>query len=1552
MKPVEKQISSFIESQFPSFYREEGPQFVAFVKAYYEWMELANNALYQARSLPDYRDIDTTMDDFIIHFKEKYLKNIQFDTATNKQLLVKNALDLYRSKGTERSIDLFFKLVYGTNAEVRYPADNMLRLSDGLWEVPEYLEISFSKYNIDYVGKQIIGSISGAKAFVEKYIRRRTAMGYVNVLYVSDIAGKFYNGEVIGININNTPTYDSTKRANLIGSIRRVELEARGQGFSIGDIVSFGDSSRGIGGQARVAEVANATGIIDFLFEDGGYGYTLSANSLISEKVIGVSNVVANLTSTSLLHLFEPVVQPLANLTISSATANLSVGDFLYRYSGGNLVTSVRVVDVDNNVGTLTVGHVNGAIVNAATYYTTSNAASFYANTIENRTIAGKVMGIPSNYNISLSNINGTFALGQQVVQKNTSVVYGSGTIVDISNNVITLGNVQGTFKPTSLTTNYIEVSGNTSTYANVSNIETTVGVYDIRKHVFDIQYSSANNNKILDSAYIYQYDASNRITAKGQTITASYSAGSGNVSYVPLSGYFKDTQVFYTEGNTAVGTVVTASTSNTGGDYIDSPYTRLLCTVSNTTAFPTSLSYGSGAAFNVGTLGDTEVIFIGTDLLGGNNVGTLDVRRKNVSVASNSGFSIGDYVYQTVNKIAFNANSSVNATTGFITLPSANTLFLAGDVLQYEVASGNTALNNMVAGDYYYVKAANSTGVTLSYPYRKTDALNTANYPEFANNKINEAGHYLLKRAYGTVFEVGSGLLRVKDTLNDFAPTGGTGNTTQAANSNIIKYSAPSTNTSISSISTYTTVTQSNVPFMSLSLRAPAYGFPKNPVGYAKDSIYSCLTFGRFEIGTIGSLTGINPGSEYNVDPYVLAYQPYISAFNRKDFIITISNPTSNFIVGERVNQTLPSLIYYDLKVTSDVFSNTYSEVSRPFNTQVDVLSASDFIYVASNTITFNSNTDVSSANDTIAISGNPFSANALVRYYTSSGNTALSGLSNNTLYYVAFSNSSALTLSLTAGGANINITGAGTGETGHNLRGYSSPFTDNQKLLYTTPADNTALSGLTNNTPYFVIGSNSVGFSVSTTLGGSNVNITSNTTGGEQHYFATIPGYLPNDRVYQNVSGTIANATVVSVYTSNTGDQFVRVTSNTNPLTNNYILYSYTNPYVNGNVINIASVSITSTARGVVQAGSNTSVLYVKRITFENTFKEGTQIVGVSSSASANVIGVGPNNDRLYPIGLNANVQANVVAANGQVADLQVIDSGFGYTNSEIVSFYSSNGERAGSVKVVLDGHGIGRGYYKSSKGFLSDDMYLQDSDYYQEYSYEVLSKISFDRYKDMFKKVMHTAGTKFFGSALIVEEAQASMTLTDATTTPEISFNALGDVDSGTERIKLNVEKYTRSFNPLSSVNQSNEFISLPVPQPFVNGDIILYYTDTGNTVLNGLANNSFYYIVQANSSGVKLSVTSNGTPVDVNTAAAVSESGHYLRNFENPFSENDRVLYYTSTGNTAVSGLSNNGLYYVVNCLPISVQLASSANGTPINITAAGSSQAGHYLLKVN
>lgn len=63
----------------------------------------------------------------------------------------------------------------------------------------------------------------------------------------------------------------------------------------------------------------------------------------------------------------------------------------------------------------------------------------------------------------------------------------------------------------------------------------------------------------------------------------------------------------------------------------------------------------------------------------------------------------------------SFNANSAVTNATDAIAISTANSIFAAGDKVLYTVAAGNTALTNLTSGNYYYIKTANSTAVTLA---------------------------------------------------------------------------------------------------------------------------------------------------------------------------------------------------------------------------------------------------------------------------------------------------------------------------------------------------------------------------------------------------------------------------------------------------------------------------------------------------------------------------------------------------------------------------------------------------------------------------------------------------------------------------------------------------------------------------------------------------------------------------------------------------------------------------------------------------------------------
>ena len=82
---------------------------------------------------------------------------------------------------------------------------------------------------------------------------------------------------------------------------------------------------------------------------------------------------------------------------------------------------------------------------------------------------------------------------------------------------------------------------------------------------------------------------------------------------------------------------------------------------------------------------------------------------------------------------------------------------------------------------------------------------------------------------------------------------------------------------------------------------------------------------------------------------------------------------------------------------------------------------------------------------------------------------------------------------------------------------------------------------------------------------------------------------------------------------------------------------------------------------------------------------------------------------------------------------------------------------------------------------------------------------------------------------------------------------------------------------SFNASSNVSSVNDFITIS-PNPFVDGDQVIYNVLAGNTAISPLTNNNSYYVISANTTGVKLSSTKDGVALDLTSGS--SESGHVL------------------------------------------------------------------------
>lgn len=466
------------------------------------------NPVYHSRHVLEYKDVDETTEDFLVYFKEKYLKGIRFETETNIRTLIKNSLDIYRSKGTERAIDLLFRLVFGRGAEVYYPGEDVFKLSSGQWYVPKYIEVSLNDKNKLFSGKVVTGITSGAKAFVESVIRRNVKGKLVDILFVSAINGTFQTGEVVTI-IGNEEILE--EKIHIVGSLTQVEVDVNGvgTGFSIGDIVDL-VSPKGEKGKGRVAAISNVAGLIDFKLINGGYGYTSNAEVIVSSKVLTVSNLQISASNpvNEYFQIFEQLNQPKALINFNSATAAFTVGDNVYTYHANNdikgfgVVLAVTADGSSTTNGTLTVAVRSGDLDETYIYASngTANIVTAQLNNTNgyyNYTSTANIVGYSSNLNLYIANVNGTFARNDEVYQINNDVEVANAKILTFartvgSNAVIRVTNTNGIFNPNLAIYN----RSNILYTANLTSQDIQVGVFNVNN-----AFVASNGNYVYSSS-------------------------------------------------------------------------------------------------------------------------------------------------------------------------------------------------------------------------------------------------------------------------------------------------------------------------------------------------------------------------------------------------------------------------------------------------------------------------------------------------------------------------------------------------------------------------------------------------------------------------------------------------------------------------------------------------------------------------------------------------------------------------------------------------------------------------------------------------------------------------------------------------------------------------------------------------------------------------------------------------------------------------------------------------------------------------------------------
>ena len=98
-------VSTLVPQQLPEFVRNEYGTFVSFLQAYYDYLETTQ------LDITTLRDVDTTLDSFLVYFRDELLSKFPLNSAVDHRFLMKRVKDLYNAKGTESAVKLLFELI-------------------------------------------------------------------------------------------------------------------------------------------------------------------------------------------------------------------------------------------------------------------------------------------------------------------------------------------------------------------------------------------------------------------------------------------------------------------------------------------------------------------------------------------------------------------------------------------------------------------------------------------------------------------------------------------------------------------------------------------------------------------------------------------------------------------------------------------------------------------------------------------------------------------------------------------------------------------------------------------------------------------------------------------------------------------------------------------------------------------------------------------------------------------------------------------------------------------------------------------------------------------------------------------------------------------------------------------------------------------------------------------------------------------------------------------------------------------------------------------------
>lgn len=187
--------------------------------------------------------------------------------------------------------------------------------------------------------------------------------------------------------------------------------------------------------------------------------------------------------------------------------------------------------------------------------------------------------------------------------------------------------------------------------------------------------------------------------------------------------------------------------------------------------------------------------------------------------------------------------------------------------------------------------------------------------------------------------------------------------------------------------------------------------------------------------------------------------------------------------------------------------------------------------------------------------------------------------------------------------------------------------------------------------------------------------------------------------------------------------------------------------------------------------------------------------------------------------------------VGASGVIQGVNLVDTPFGIVKPQ--TYLANEGGSGGIITLTPSVTKKIDGYFMTTDSFPSSDKMLQDSEYYQDYSYVIKAGIDVDKYRDVVMKVLHPAGLRMYGEVNILEFIK--LLIRDVSFT--ISVQYAGDISFTSAVSLFNRIGFIEDFkySQTSQTNKVNNYKDVVVQDIFTGymKPLNRHYTSTSYT-----------------------------------------------------------------------------------------------------------------------